>query len=89
MRRSATPDPRATAAADVDIEQDFRVIADEADRRDQQLPYAGGCLLPDKTSSRAGPIHGSGVRPALWNAHSYSSAGSAATPRAVAATWSA
>src|SRR5581483_2266066 len=49
--------------------------------------------LPDCSSSiwvRLGPIHGSGVRPALWNACAYFvTPARSATPRAVAATSSA
>ena len=49
----------------VDVEQDLGVVADEADRDDEEPLRAPFGALRDQVASSSGPIHGSGVRPAL------------------------
>ena len=66
VRRSVAPAPRAAAAGlHVDVEQDLGVVADEADRHDQQLLRAAGARARESARDTSGPSHGSGVRPAL------------------------
>ena len=56
---------RRARGLDVDVEQDLGVVADEADGHDEEAraPPAARAVM---SSLRSGPIHGSGVRPALW-----------------------
>ena len=83
------PPRRRHAGLDVDVEQDLGVIADEANRDDHETRGRRPCALAMR-SPRSGPIHGSGVRPALWYAiANFSMPAAAATPRAVADTSSA
>ena len=70
VRRSVVDElARDPRRLDVDVEQDFRVIADEADRHDQE-PADVDASDRRSPARSSGPIHGSGVRPALWYAQS-------------------
>ena len=69
VRRRATPAfARHGRRLDVDVEQDLRVVADEADGDDEHARARRLRHGARIASERSGPIHGSGVRPALWNA---------------------
>ena len=64
VRRSVAANSRAVRGRlHVDVEQNLGVVADEADRDDEELADAADCS--SISSPRSGPIHGSGVRPAL------------------------
>ena len=66
VRRSVAASSRAPSRRlHVDVEQDFGVIADEPDRHDQKLADAAAAAVVDQLRRASGPIHGSGVRPAL------------------------
>ncbi len=82
VRRSATPRSRATAAAWTSMSKRISVWS-------QTKPIgttssgarAGGGALADQRRERSGPIHGSGVRPALWNASAIAGEARSAPPR--------
>ncbi len=71
VRRSVAPASRAVGGGlHVDVEQDLGVIADEADRHDEKAACAPAAARSRTSAPSSGPIHGSGVRPALWYASS-------------------
>ena len=76
------------AGLDVDIPEDLEVVADEADRRDQDLADALRVRVSSSTRM-SGPSHGSPVGLSLWNANDQSEMPAcSATSRDVSSSWS-
>ena len=65
VRAISIPSAGGVGGLHVDVEQDLRVVAHEADRDDQH-PARAVLGAAARASSTEGPSHGSGVRPALW-----------------------